>query len=1009
MEDARVDCAGAGRMDHTYSFLAGIDLMRPPSSIVIPAEDLDAMATVERQYWEIKAKYFDALIFFKSGKFYELYGHDATIAHREFGLRLAPESNNRRKMRLAGVPEQSFSEWARLFVFRGYKVGRVEQMKEEAETPTAKTARAKVLQRELVEVLTPGTLTDPAMVSGAGSVFILALCPLPKGGVDGLAVDLSRHAVYHCPCAAGWNGALREEEVLLMLCALLQQLRPREIIFPRHFFTNANQPDRGTVFARRLVDWIEDEGFRVELVEVALPASSHEKSDGEDVYLDAHMFLAYYFRTLRLFHAEPILSEAKPYTLHLPYASPDANIVRGPAAGSPASSSILWHERREDRGLVLDATTVSNLELVSSLRDGGERGSLNQLLNRCCTNGGKRLMRAWILRPSASSRVIVARQEAVRYIVAHKLDQFWGEGEGEGGEPEPTPPRAAAALPTVAAGGACEREPRCGVKRERLVGGAFERRFAGLVEVDFERNLSRLAELKSNHDSQVAFVDPLVQYKKQFQLILATVQAFEDMVEWSRGIQKGRSEPPALLKELWAQIDAAVPAVNSIGSCFDRQAALASGVIAPSRGKSPAYDAASDSLDAIEAKLQEELRRLKEGVFAGAGINYCAIGNDRFLVEVPLRAAPKTPLSGFLERSRSGKSVKYAVASLGPLVEEHKKAKADKSNALLLVLRNVASHMCNHFPLLYGATEALAYFDCLLSLASLQNCGITSAWPIVEDDSAGARVDAEQLTHPFLSRDSVPNSVHLSAAQGRILLLTGPNMAGKSTLMRTVAVNVIIAQMGGPIFGTLMRLATVSRIFTRIGARDASHKGQSTLYVELSETADILRHADPWSLCLVDELGRGTSTHDGYAIAHATLSSLKRRLPVSPLLLFSTHYHALAQEQVGGNQANASSSPRHQGSTVQLGYMDFSLSDGRKDGVSAITFLYRLVSGICTRSYGVEVALLAGISSSLVGTAALKSHELASWNDRQKDIRTIRQFLEATNAAPVLKKEEEKS
>ncbi|ESL10307.1 mismatch repair protein MSH6 [Trypanosoma rangeli SC58] len=1011
MEDVLADSSDAHCMEKIYSFLAGIDPMRPPSSIVILAKDLDAMANAERQYWQIKAKYFDVLIFFKNGKFYELYGYDAFIAHREFGLRLSPESTNRRKMRLAGVPEQSFSEWARLFVFRGYKVGRVEQMREEAENSPAKIPRAKVLQRELVEVLTPGTLTDPAMMSGAGTVFILALCPLAKGVVDGLAVDLSRHVVYHCPCGAERNDAVREEEVLLMLCALLQQLRPREIIFPRHFLTNTRQHERGTVFAKRLVDWIDGEGFRVELVDLSALSSSYENSDGVDISLDARKFLEYYFQTLKLFHAVPILSEAEPYTLHLPYASSNTTIVCNPAAESSHASSILWHERREDRGLILDATTVSNLELVNNLRDGGERGSLNQLLNRCCTNGGKRLMRSWILRPSASSRVIVARQEAVRFIVAHKLGQHWGEGgepdmaPGRAAEPNTIPTRATTTAPTVTEEDNCGSEPSCGVKRERLVSGTFEMRFAGLVDVDFERNLSRLADIKSNNDAQVVFVDPLVQYKKQFQIILATVQAFEDMVEWSREIQRGMSAAPLLLKELWAQIDAAAPAVSSIGSCFDRHAALASGVIAPSRGTSPAYDEASDSLNTIEAKLQEELHLLKKEVFAGAAINYCVIGNDRFLVEVPIRAAPKTALSGLLERSRSSKSVKYAVASLEPLVEAHKKAKVAKSNALLLVLRNVASHMCNYFPLLYGATEALSYFDCLLSLASLQNCGTTFAWPIVEDDKAGASVEAEELTHPFLSRDSVPNSIHLNPAEGRILLLTGPNMAGKSTLMRTIAVNVIIAQMGGPIFGTRMRLATVSRIFTRIGARDASHKGQSTLYVELSETADILWHADQWSLCLVDELGRGTSTHDGYAIAHATLSSLKQRLPVSPLLLFSTHYHALAQEQFGGDHVNAVSSPRHQGPIVQLGYMDFALSDGKDNRVPTITFLYRLVSGICTRSYGVEVALLAGIPSSLVNTAALKSHELASWNDWQKDIRTIRQFLNGTNPGMVLKNE----
>nr|CCC93782.1 unnamed protein product [Trypanosoma congolense IL3000] len=216
-------------------------------------------------------------------------------------------------------------------------------------------------------------------------------------------------------------------------------------------------------------------------------------------------------------------------------------------------------------------------------------------------------------------------------------------------------------------------------------------------------------------------------------------------------------------------------------------------------------------------------------------------------------------------------------------------------------------------------------------------------------------------------------------------------MAGKSTLMRTIAVNVMLAQMGGPIFGSSMQLAPITRIFTRIGARDATHKGQSTLFVELSETAEILRCADPWSLCLVDELGRGTSTHDGYTIAHATLASMKERQPVPPLLLFSTHYHALAQEQ---HETAESVSPRLVEATrVQLGYMDFTLSDADSSTLQTITFLYRLVPGICTRSYGVEVALLAGIFPGIVNMARTKSLELAKWYERQRDLRTILRFI----------------
>ncbi|KAH9582231.1 DNA mismatch repair protein MutS [Trypanosoma melophagium] len=1041
MGDTAVDCADVYRMDFTYSFMAGIDPLRPPVSIVIPTKDLDAMGGMERQYWEIKSKYFDVLILFKKGKFYELYDMDAAIAHREFGLKLVFDSSNRGKMRLAGIPEQSFSDWARLFVFRGYKVGRVEQMKEEENSPVVvNTTRAKVVPRQLVEVLTPGTLTDPVMLSGYGTVFILALYPLLNHTVDGVAVDLSRRVAYHCPCKWEEKSRKREEDVLLMISALLQQLRPREIIFPRNFLNNNNNNNNNNAtrnrkeeegkgekkeedisFGNRLVDWMEGEGYRVELVDVPSEYISQEYSSETTTTkittrssTCAAKFLAYYFKLLKLQNAESVLSEAESYTFHLSHQESIPTSIPNKHCGIPNSSSLLWFERKEDRGLILDATTVSNLEVINNLRDGGERGSLNHLLNRCCTNGGRRLFRSWILRPSASCRVISARQEAIRFIIDHRLNETWIEGEEmeDGGSGITntttttnnntnitiTTPTSSSSSTNAAVCRGNEESPS-GVKRERSSNYTFEARFGSLVGVDFERNLSRLVDLKNNDNAQVAFVDPLLQYKKHLNIILTTVQAFTEMVDWSSCIQKmvPKSIVPPLLRELGAEIDAAAPAVSSIKNYFDLQDALTSGVIVPSRGISSTYDEASDRLESIEKQLNEELYRMQEEYFGGAKINFSDIGHDRFLVEVPLRDVPKKTPTGFHERSRTAKSVRYVVSAIEPLIEGHKKAKTEKSNALLNVLCSVATHICNYFPILHGATMALSYFDCLLSLASLQRRSLTTAWPKVTDDINGSYIVAEQLTHPFLNTNSVPNTVHLDAKHGRILLLTGPNMAGKSTLMRTIAVNIMIAQMGGPIFGSNMSFVPISRIFTRIGARDASHKGQSTLYVELSETADILRYADPWSLCLVDELGRGTSTHDGYAIAYATLTSLRERQPASPLVLFSTHYHGLAQEQMESNASekiSTLSSPLgSKNEHVQLGYMDFALENTEDNGVPAITFLYRLVPGICTRSYGVEVALLAGIPPALVNMASLKSLELAKMNDRHKELDTIRGFI----------------
>ena len=224
-------------------------------------------------------------------------------------------------------------------------------------------------------------------------------------------------------------------------------------------------------------------------------------------------------------------------------------------------------------------------------------------------------------------------------------------------------------------------------------------------------------------------------------------------------------------------------------------------------------------------------------------------------------------------------------------------------------------------------------------------------------------------------------------------------MAGKSTLMRTVALNMLCAQLGGFVFAETFSFVPVTRIFTRIGARDAGHKGQSTLFVELSETSDILHRADGKSLCLIDELGRGTSTHDGYSLAHAALWHLSRagheaqQSATSPLVIFSTHYHALALEI----QNNVSS-------LMQLGYMDYILRDQEASSASAtpvastvkqITFLYKLVPGICMRSFGVEVAVKAGIALPVVEVAQKKSEALSRRTSQQQLVNIIKNFVAA--------------
>lgn len=995
----------AASVTFTYPFLKGIDPAAPPSTLTVPTKYLDAMANMERQYWEIKSKHYNVLVFFKKGKFYELYDYDAVIANREFGLKMVFDTTNRGKMRLAGVPEQSYNEWARLFVFRGYKVGRVEQMKEgDSDAPAVKQ---KVVPRELVEVLTPGTLKDPAMLADHREVFVLALCPVVRNSdvvLDAFAVDSSRRIAYQCACSSsdvpprvsvkreGGKGGCLADASLRALSALLQQLSPREVVMADRLWGSRDVTAQAhfASLSDKIAKWTESEGFGVERI------GQFGGAPETAMTLGARQVMTDYFSSLCLSSDISLFAEATEYTAHLSAAGSGGTGVADASSGAGEemarkATSTVQYERRFDRGLVLDASTICNLEVLTNLHDGSDRHSLNECLNHCSTNGGRRLFRAWLLRPSSSARVIASRQDAVQFFVQHSLLHALRE---------------------------VEESEEIGEKRSRS--GESLGCFSSVVSIDFERFLSRLSDMKNNDNQNIAYVDPMVQYKKNLGIILSTVHALSSMVGWGkqflarcRQVTSGNGScVPPLLEELLGDVAAAEVSTLRIENLFDRRAAEESGMLIPSPGTSSAFDTATSKLAQIEARLHDIRRQLQQDIFHGAQAHFADLGKDLFLLEVAVADAPKMTPRGMVERARNSKSVKYVVTSIEPLVEAHKEAAAQKAAALLTVLCSVATRICDEFPRLFAASSALAYVDCLLNLAQVHHTFPTVTYPrlcAAPGESGPAELRGRELVHPLLAaKNPVANSVSLDDREGRVLLLTGPNMAGKSTLMRTVAVNVIMAQLGGPVLASAMEWSPVDRVFTRIGARDASDKGQSTLYVELSETADILHCASARSLCLVDELGRGTSTHDGMAIAHATLQALTETKPAAPLTIFSTHYHALAMEQA---RTAASASLEAGAHAVQLGYMDFVLKSDAvapcTDGdlsetsrscppiasVSSVVFLYHLVRGICARSYGVEVALMAGIPTTLVQLAKRKSEALLRQSAFHEDVRGLEKLL----------------
>lgn len=1036
--------------DFSYAFLKGLETIthNRPKSVEIPPSVLENMGNMERQYWEIKAPHFDIVVFFKKGKFYELYDCDAVIAHREFGLKLVCDSSNRGKMRMAGVPEQSFTEWARLFVFRGYKIGRVEQLnvgagdEDGADSPAGKAppVKLKITPRELVQIITGGTISDPGMLTGDDANILVAIVPVCTTTTTGttllsaeaVAVDISRNVVLHCPCpglggpasstgdGGGESPSVQATRVLDAVQCLLLHLNPREIIVPSCMEVCSGVGATGTTataqtgmdellaglkqlvrngFATATSSDVSTEEVTPEILAAHTTAKKGTSSASVSSGNAAQQLLSAYFTSLMLndfdWNAMHLftdhLSGAAAATIEAGNLRANASVTSGSISAEAAQASLtpLAYERKFDRGLHLDSSAIENLEVVANLRDGTQASSLLSRLGTTSTATGRRTMRSWVLRPLSNAVCIGRRQACIKddILGCQELQEVWVEAGGKpmGGLYSPASQRAKSTQDQL------DDSPKSngpGKKRGRV--GARK----CLFSLDMERQLSRLVQLKSEN-ANINYADPLVLYRGNFTLLMDSLFAFDEMVELAVfgkvAIEKTHPLSP-LMAELLEKLKAPASAIKAVKSQFNLQDAIEDEKIVPTRGMIPSYDAAMTRMEELSSKFFKLIKSTYAPMFGvePKAISYTDIGKDIFLLEVPLAAYKKaekhvTETGVFEERARTTKVVKLICCDLRDDIDEYKKCDVVKASGLKMALRHLAGVLCEQYVTLFEAVQAFSYLDCLFSLASLTTSvqGPYCFPSIVASESTTTAppsfITATGLYHCMVP-NVVSNDVSMDNSSGRIILLTGPNMAGKSTLMRTVALGFLLAQLGGPVCASSMTFYPVGRVFTRIGARDAQHRGHSTLYVELKETADICNASNQNSLCLVDELGRGTSTHDGHAVAHATLKYLSGRVgrdtttsTTSPLVVFSTHYHTLASD------IHAEREKAPQGtSNIQLAYMDFALTTTSTNShIQRVSFLYKVVPGVCSRSYGVEVAASAGIPMHLLTIAQRMSKQLA--------------------------------
>jgi DNA mismatch repair protein MutS len=786
-----------------------------------------------RQYHEWKRRYPDYLLLFRLGDFYEAFHEDAAVAARTLDITLTA----RQKIPMAGVPHHALDVYLARLVRAGLKVAICDQVE------TAPAKGRQLIRREVVRLVTPGTVTETGLLDGRLNNFLAALWR----GPDHLGV-----ALVDVTTADFWVGESTDVEGLTE--ALLLR-RPAEVLLPPGI--PADDPLAARLGAAGVPVTLRD-------------AASFGLREAED-RLRAHFRLA------------------AVEGLGLPRRG-GALRAAGAALGylQETQQTPLGHLARiqtlalEDH-LTLDESAARNLELVESLQDRGGQATLLWAMDRTRTSMGGRLLRQWLLRPLLRPREIGERLDAVAALV-----------------------EAPALLADL---------------RQALEGIGDLARLASRVALgvaaprDLAALRATLGSLPALRERAEPCPDPLIRQ---------CAESLEDLGDLGKTLEEALvDEPPLTLHEGGLIRESWNPALAELR----REVREARAWIAGLEGR----------------------ERERTGI-ASLRVRYNRVFG--YGIEIPksqVRAAPPVP-DEYVRRQTLVGAERYVTAELREQEAKVLGAEGRMNRLEYELFDELRRTVAGEADRLLRTAQAVATLDVLASLAHVaRERGYVR--PAVDD---GGAIDIQDGRHPVLELRTegarfVPNDLRLVSGEVECLVITGPNMAGKSTYMRQAALIVLMAQVGSFVPARSARIGVVDRVFTRIGAQDNLARGHSTFLVEMTETAAILRHATPRSLVLLDEIGRGTSTFDGLSIAWAVAEHLHERC-AGAKVLFATHYHELTRL--------AAELPRVRNVHVAV-----------REWKDDIVFLHRVVPGGTDRSYGIQVARLAGLPDEVVTRA----------------------------------------
>ena len=818
------------------------DSPNPATPKASPSE----MTPFMRQWTTAKRENPDALLFFRMGDFYELFYDDAVTASRELQLTLTARDRER-QVPMCGVPYHSVETYLTRLLRRGFRIAICEQMEDPKLTK-------KIVKREVVRVLSPGTALDSALGQEQNN-FLAAYFESGPEKQPLYAVALLDVSTGEFRTAEFQGAKARQQALDTLLLA-----GPSEVLLS----ASAEIPGALEKIAARtrVEDWVFTRDFAVPLVERQLQVRSLEGFGliGHEAAAIAAGVLLHYVRTTQ-----------KNDALHI--------------------DSLKFQEH--STCLELDQVTVRNLELVEPLFAGqDDRATLFHTLDCCQTPMGKRLLRATILRPLIDAAALSARYEAV------------GEAQGDL------------------------------VKREEV-----RRAFEGIL--DLERLLARLS-LDSAGPRDV----------RALAASLARLPGLRSAIQLM--------ETP-LWRELAIRLDTLEDTSSRISSMLVEEPPL---TMADGGAIASGVDAELDDLRSISSTGRQSIAAIEERERARTGIGSLKVRyNSVFGYYIEITKANLAMAPADYERKQT---LVNAERFTTPELKEYEVKILTAHDRCIQIEKRIFGELRRAVLEAAGrirrASAAVAEADLLTNFAHLASLR-RYVRPVVSDELV---LEAVAARHPVIeqwmeeTREGrfIANDLYLSATdQGpSLLLITGPNMGGKSTYLRQAAMLVLMAQMGSFVPAQSLRMGLVDRIYTRIGASDNVARGRSTFMVEMTETATILNTASNRSLILLDEMGRGTATFDGLSLAWATVEYLHAE--TGARTLFATHYHELTMLAEKLKRVR-------------------NLRVGIKEGAGGIVFLHTIEPGAASKSYGIEVAKLAGLPPAVIERAkhVLKQHE----------------------------------